>query len=54
MELLFQDGDQHVDGDRGPDLNLDGVLGGSIESPDTQMLFDPAKEQLSGKGLARC
>ena len=45
-QTLFDDGDQHVRGDRSPYLRLDRVFGCSKERFDTQMLFDPFEEQL--------
>jgi hypothetical protein len=43
--LFFDNGHQHVNGDGSPDLNLDGILGGSIERFDTKMLLDPFEEE---------
>lgn len=34
IEALANDGDQHVHGDRDPDLRFDGVLGGAEEAVD--------------------
>jgi hypothetical protein len=45
-QTLFDDGDQHVSGDRSPYLRLDRVLGRSEERFDAQMLLDPFEEQL--------
>ena len=42
---LFHDGDQHVDRDGDPDLGLHRILGGTIESLDAKMLFDPFEEE---------
>src|ERR1035437_3325485 len=42
---LADDGNQHVNRDRDPDLGLHGVLGGAEESFDPQMLLDPFEEQ---------
>ncbi len=44
FQSLLQDGDQHVDTDRDPDLGLDRVLGSAEEALDPKMLFEPAKE----------
>ena len=44
-QLFFHNGYQDINGDRHPDLNFHGVLGGSIKSLDAQMLFDPSEEQ---------
>ena len=46
MKLLFDDGDEQVNRDSNPDLSLQGVWRGSIESLDTEMLFDPLEKQL--------
>src|SRR3990170_3669145 len=45
-QFLFDDGDEHVDADRDPDLRLHGVVGRAVESFDSQMLLDPFEEQL--------
>src|ERR1022692_3967310 len=44
-KLLAQDGYQHVNTDRNPDLRLDSVLGGSEKVFDPQVLLDPFEEQ---------
>ena len=46
VEPFFDDSDENVDRDSDPDLSFDGIFGGAIESFDSQVLFDPAKEQL--------
>jgi len=46
LELLFDDGDEHIDRDGNPDLTLHCVLGGSEKSFDSQVLFDPLEEDL--------
>ena len=46
MELLLDNGYQHIDGDGNPDLSLDCVLGGPVEGLDPQVLLDPFEEQL--------
>ncbi len=46
VEPFSDDGDQYVDRDCNPDLSSDCVFGGAIEGLDTQMLLDPAKEQV--------
>jgi len=46
MELLADDGHQHVNGNSDPDLRFDRVLGSAIEGFDSKMLFDPFEEQL--------
>ena len=38
-------GDQDVNGEGDPHLNLDSVLRGAVKSLDAQVLFDPAEEQ---------
>src|SRR5579883_421729 len=45
-ELLFDDGDEHVDGDGDPHLGLHGVLRGAVEALDAQVLLDPLEEEL--------
>ena len=45
FQMLFDDGDQHLRGDRSPYLRLDRVLGAK-ERLDTQMRFDPFEAQL--------
>ena len=46
VELFFDDRYQHIDRDCNPDLGFDRVFGGAIKSFDSQMLFDPAEEEL--------
>lgn len=45
QRALLDDGDQHVGGDRDPDLRLHRVLAGAEECLDAQMLFDSFEEQ---------
>jgi len=45
METLPDDGHQHVHGDGNPDLGLDGVEAGTVESLDSQVLLDPFEEE---------
>lgn len=45
-QLLFDDCDQHVSGDRGPDLDFDRIGRRSEETLDAQVLSDPLEEQL--------
>ena len=52
MQAFFGNGDQQVCGYGYPDLRLDGVLAGSEEHLDAQMLFDPLEEQLYLPALA--
>ena len=44
-ELLFHDGDKHVNGDRHPDLSFHGVLRGTEKGFDAEVLLDPPEEQ---------
>jgi len=44
IQSLFDDGNEHIDGDRDPDLGLDGVFRGSEEGFDPQVLLDPLEE----------
>ena len=46
MQLLFDDGDQHIGRNCAPDLRLHSVLAGAQEFLDAQMLLDPLEEQL--------
>ena len=41
LELLFHDGDQHVDTDGNPDLRLHRVVAGAIKVFDAQVLLNP-------------
>jgi hypothetical protein len=41
LEVLFNDGNQDINGDRNPYLGLDGILRGPIKCLDPEMLFDP-------------
>jgi len=41
MQLLFDNGDEHVGGDGAPDLRLHRVLAGAQETLDAQVLLDP-------------
>ena len=45
MQLLFDNGDQHVGGDGAPNLRLHRVLTGAKKLLDAQMLLDPLEEQ---------
>ena len=45
-QFLFHDRHEHVNADRNPDLGLHGVVAGTVESFDSQMLLDPLEEQL--------
>ena len=46
MKLLFHDGYEDIDTESDPDLGFHGVVTGSVESFDAQVLFDPAEEEL--------
>ena len=46
IELLFQDGDQHINAHGDPDLCLHRVGRGAEKALDVQILFDPFEEQL--------
>ena len=46
VELFPDDGDKNVDRDSDPNLSFDGVLGSTLKSFDSQVLFDLAQEQL--------
>jgi hypothetical protein len=43
--MFFDDCHQHINGDGNPDLGLDRIVAGAIESFDSEMLFDPFEEQ---------
>jgi hypothetical protein len=45
MEALFDDGDQHINGHRDPDVGFDGILGCAVETFDLEILFDPLEEK---------
>ena len=44
-EFLADQGNQYVDADGGPDLGLDSVRRRTVESLDSQVLFDPLEEE---------
>ena len=44
MKLLFDDGNQHIDGHGAPDLRLHRILAGSQKTLDAQMWLDPFEE----------
>jgi len=46
VESLFQDGDQQINADSDPDLGFDGVGRCAVKGFDSQMLLDPAEEEL--------
>ena len=46
FEALLDDGNQHIDRDRDPDLGAHRVLAEAEERFDAQVLLDPTKEQL--------
>ena len=45
MQLLFDDGDQHVRGAGAPYLRLHGVLAGAEKALDAKVLLDPFEQQ---------
>src|SRR5271169_2546935 len=45
LQFFLDDGHEHVHADGDPNLRLDGVVGGSVERLDPQVLFDPLEEQ---------
>ena len=45
LQSLFDDGDEYVGRDGGPDLRLHSVLGRAIELLDPKMLLDPLEEE---------
>ena len=47
MQTFFHDSHKHIDGYSDPDLGLHGILGGAIESLDSEMLLDPFEEQFN-------
>jgi hypothetical protein len=46
IEALLDDGDQHINRHRDPDLGFDGILGCAVETFDPKILFDPFEEKL--------
>ena len=47
MQTLLDDGNENVNRDRDPDLSLDGILRGAVESFDPKMLFDPTEKDFN-------
>ena len=45
MQTFFQNGDEQINGDGGPDLGAHRVGRGAVKSFDAQMLLDPFEEQ---------
>jgi hypothetical protein len=45
MQTFFQNGDEQINGDGGPDLGAHDVGAGAIKGFDAQMLLDPFEEQ---------
>src|SRR5258708_23851021 len=45
IEPLLDDGDEHVNRDRDPDLGFYSVLGSAEEALDPEMLFDPLEKE---------
>ena len=52
MKTLFNECHQDIHTDGGPDLGFDGILGGTVEGFDTQVLFNPFEEQLDLPAIA--
>lgn len=46
VELLLDDGDEHIGGDSDPDLGLHGILRSAEKRFDVQVLCDPFEKQL--------
>ena len=54
VQLLLDDGDEHINADGNPDLGLHRVLGSAEERLDPQVLLDPLEEQLQpASGICR-
>ena len=45
MEVFSYKGDDQIDGDGDPTLDIDGIARGSLEAFDTRVLFDPFEEK---------
>ena len=45
MEAVFDNRDEDINADCGPDLSFHCVLGGAVQGFDTQVLFNPFEEQ---------
>src|SRR6266705_5379874 len=45
MKALFDDRHEQVDGDGDPDLSLHGILGGTEEGLDAEVLLDPLEKE---------
>ena len=45
MQAFFQDGDEQINGDGGPDLSAHRVWRGAVKGLDAQMLLDPFEEE---------
>ena len=45
MQTFFQNGDEQINGDGGPDLSADRVWRGAVKGFDAQMLLDPFEEE---------
>ena len=46
MKTFFYDGNKNINRNSDPNLRNDGVFGDSEESLDSQVLFEPAEEEL--------
>ena len=51
MKSLLQDGNQQINADSDPNLGFDGIGRCTVKGFDSQMLLDPAEEELGGGGL---
>jgi hypothetical protein len=45
MQTFFQNGDEQINGDGGPDLRAHRVWRGAVKGFDAQMLLDPFEEE---------
>ena len=45
MQTFFQNGDEQIDGDGGPDLGAHRIWRGAVKGFDAQMLLDPFEEE---------
>lgn len=45
LQFFLDDGHKHINADGDPDLGLHGIVGSSVESFDSQVLFDPLEKE---------
>ena len=45
MQTFFQNGDEQINGDGGPDLGAHGVRAGAVKGFAAQMLLEPFEEE---------